>query len=194
MTSAFVPALHVPFVIFKKNWTDLTIFMKSASYWVDAYQMKPHPEGGYYAETYRSAGSIPHYALPEGFAGNRSFSTAIYFLLEPPHFSSLHRIQSDEIWHFYAGGPLEISVIDPSGDFRLIRLGSDPDAGEVFQAVVPAGSWFGARPVRTYALVGCTVAPGFDFSDFELGTRSGLLDLFPQHRDIVRQLTRPDSV
>lgn len=166
--------------------------MKSASYWVDAYQMLPHPEGGYYAETYRAAGSIPQSALPEGFSGDRSFGTAIYFLLEPPHFSSLHRIQSDEIWHFYAGGPLEISVIDPSGVYRLIRLGPDPDAGEVFQAVVPAGSWFGAQPVRTYALVGCTVAPGFDFSEFELGTRSALLALFPQYTEIIQRLTHAD--
>jgi uncharacterized protein len=165
---------------------------KNAAYWVEEYQMQPHPEGGYFAETYRTAEQIPHAALPERFGGDRAFSTAIYFLLEGHHFSALHRIQADELWHFYTGDPLEVFVIHPeSGALEIIRLGPDPDAGEVFQAVVPAGTWFGSRPVAgaAYSLVGCTVAPGFDFADFELAKREALLAAFPQHRAVVEELT-----
>lgn len=165
--------------------------MKSASYWVDKYRMQPHPEGGYFAETYRSTETISQAALPTRFSGDRSFSTAIYFLLENHHVSALHRIQADELWHFYAGGPLNVYVIHPDGRLETIRLGSDPDKGEVFQAVVPARCWFGSAPAAesAYSLVGCTVAPGFDFADFELADREQLLAEFPQHADVIRRLT-----
>jgi uncharacterized protein len=167
--------------------------MKTASYWVARYHMQPHPEGGYFAETYRSAERIGQSALPARFGGDRPFSTGIYFLLESHHFSALHRIQSDELWHFYAGDPLEVYVIDPeSGQLDIIRLGADPERGEVFQAVVPAGTWFGSRPAggSTYSLVGCTVAPGFDFADFEMAGRSALLAEYPKHREVIEALTR----
>jgi predicted cupin superfamily sugar epimerase len=166
--------------------------LKSSAYWVEKHQMLPHPEGGYFTETYRATEQIPHAVLPERFKGSRAFSTAIYFLLEGHHFSALHRIQADEVWHFYAGDPLEVFVIHPeSGALEIIRLGPDPDAGEVFQAVVPAGAWFGSRPVAgaAYSLVGCTVAPGFDFADFELAERVALLAEFPQHRAVIEGLT-----
>ena len=166
--------------------------MKTAAYWIEKYHMQPHPEGGYFAETYRAAEQVPHAALPTRFGGNRSFSTAIYFLLESHHFSALHRIQADELWHFYAGDPLEVFVLDPiSGTLEIIRLGPDPEAGEVFQAVVPAGAWFGSRPTAgaAYSLVGCTVAPGFDFADFELAEREMLLAEFPQHEELITRLT-----
>jgi predicted cupin superfamily sugar epimerase len=169
--------------------------MKSA-YYVERFNMTAHPEGGYFAETYRSAEVIPQSALPDRFQGARSFGTAIYFLLENHQFSALHRIQSDEIWHFYAGLPLEISVISPAGDFTLIRLGNRPDRGEVFQAVVLAGCWFGSKPVSdsvvtddNFSFVGCTVAPGFDFADFELADRATLLAEFPQHQAVIDRLT-----
>lgn len=172
----------------------------TAQYWVSELNMQPHPEGGYFAETYRSAETIPSAGLPERFSGPRSFGTAIYFLLESHHFSSLHRIQSDEIWHYYAGRPLNVYVISPAGDLSLIRLGNNPERGEVFQAVVSAGCWFGSRPIvdstvvdstlkeTGYSLVGCTVAPGFDFADFELARRNELLRLFPQHAELIREL------
>jgi len=153
----------------------------------------PHPEGGFYAETYRATESIPKAALPDRFSGDRSYSTGIYFLLESDNFSAFHRIQSDEMWHFYAGNPLEIFVINPvNGDLQVIRLGSDPDRDESFQAVVPAGSWFGSRPASgsEYCLVGCTVAPGFDFLDFEMAERESLLRDFPQHASLILELTR----
>ncbi len=136
--------------------------------WVSAYDMQAHPEGGYYAETYRAGEQIPHAVLPDRFGGDRSFSTAIYFLLETHHVSAFHRIQADEVWHFYTGRPLNVYVIAEDGQLSVIRLGSNPARGEVFQAVVPAGTWFGSRPVPDesadglppYSLVGCTVAPG----------------------------------
>ncbi|GAB3933243.1 cupin domain-containing protein [Larkinella terrae] len=162
-----------------------------AQYWIDAYRMQAHPEGGFFAETYRSAEIIPHDALPDRFSGNRSFSTGIYFLLENHHVSAFHRIQADEMWHFYTGGPLNVYVIHPSGELEIIRLGNDPTRGEVFQAVVPAGCWFGSKPAAesVYSLVGCTVAPGFDFADFELATRADLVEAYPQHREVIELLT-----
>ncbi|MFN8348087.1 MAG: cupin domain-containing protein [Spirosomataceae bacterium] len=165
--------------------------MKPANYWVEKYQMQPHPEGGYFAETYRSAEIIPKSALPARFSGDRSFGTGIYFLLENHHFSSLHRIQADEMWHFYAGGPLDVYVIYPDGRLEIITLGANPDNGEVFQAVVPAGTWFGSKPApdNAYSLVGCTVAPGFEFADFELAEQAALLMAYPQHEELIRLLT-----
>jgi predicted cupin superfamily sugar epimerase len=165
----------------------------TASYYVQAFNMQPHPEGGYFAETYRAAETISKAALPDRFAGDRPFSTAIYFLLESKDVSALHRIASDEVWHFYAGGTLEVFVITPSGELTTIRLGNNPKQGEVFQAVVPAGCWFGSAPAEgvDFSLVGCTVAPGFDFADFEMASRETLLTEFPQHRDVIKKLSEP---
>jgi uncharacterized protein len=165
--------------------------MKSASYWVEKYDMQPHPEGGYFVETYRSAEVIPSAALPTRFSGARCFATGIYFLLENHHFSALHRIQSDELWHFYAGGPLHVYVIHADNRLEIIQLGNNPDAGEVFQAMVPAGAWFGSKPApdSAYSLVGCTVAPGFDFADFEMATRETMLRNYPQHEAVIQLLT-----
>lgn len=162
-----------------------------AQYWINAYQMQAHPEGGYFVETYRSAELLPQSALPARFSGDRNVSTGIYFLLENHHVSALHRIQADEMWHFYAGGPLNVYVIHPAGELEIIRLGNNPAQGEVFQAVVPAGCWFGSKPAdeTTYSLVGCTVAPGFDFTDFELAGRTDLLKQYPQHREVIEWLT-----
>lgn len=168
----------------------------NAQYYIKSLHLQPHPEGGYFAETYRSAESIQKGALPDRFGGTRSFGTAIYFLLESHHFSAFHRIQADEIWHFYAGGPLEVFVINPDATLTVVRLGNDLAKGEVFQAVVPAGCWFGSKPVANsaapgadFSLVGCTVAPGFDFADFEMGNRATLLAEYPQHRASIEMLT-----
>jgi uncharacterized protein len=162
-------------------------------FWIEHYQMQTHPEGGYFAETYRSTEKIPQNALPSRFKGERCFSTGIYFLLESHHISALHRIQSDEMWHFYAGCPLDVFMIDEAGNLDVFRLGNNPLNGEVFQAVVPAGVWFGSKPalLNSYSLVGCTVspAPGFDFEDFEMKSRVELLEMFPQHEEVVKMLT-----
>ena len=162
-----------------------------ASYWIEKLQLKPHPEGGYYAETYRSNEWVQAAHLPSRYGGNRYFSTAIYFLVEGGKFSALHRIKSDELWHFYTGNPLSIYVIDPQGNLETICIGNNPEQGEVFQAVVQAGCWFGAKLENSegFALVGCTVAPGFDFADFELANREELVSLFPQHKMVIELLT-----
>jgi predicted cupin superfamily sugar epimerase len=164
----------------------------AAKDWIEALQLRPHPEGGYYRESYRSPETIARAHLPSRFSGDRSFATSIYFLLQGSEFSALHRIKQDEVWHFHEGGSLTISVIDPGGNLTSIRLGKNVQAGEVLQAVVPAGSLFGARPGEssTYALVGCTVAPGFDFADLEMPSRQELVALYPQHQSIIEQLTR----
>ncbi len=166
--------------------------MNDAQYWIDTLKLEPHPEGGYFRETYRSPLAIPRAALPPSFGGDRSVSTAIYFLLQSGEFSAFHRIASDEMWHFYAGGPLTVYTIGLDGQLCEIRLGPSPDRGEVFQAVVPAGCWFGSCPTHpnSFALVGCTVAPGFDFGDFEMADRASLLATYPQHAALIRRLTR----
>ncbi|WP_395017272.1 cupin domain-containing protein [Dongia sp.] len=159
---------------------------------VEQLQLQPHPEGGWFRETYRAAESVVAAALPRRFNGERSISTAIYFLLEAGQCSHLHRIKADEVWHFYAGDPLDVVEIDPAGSLRTTRLGG----GLLYQHVVPAGSWFGAAPAADsrfsptgFSLVGCTVAPGFDFADFELAGRDALLAEYPRHQDWIRRLT-----
>jgi predicted cupin superfamily sugar epimerase len=154
-------------------------------------KLTPHPEGGYFRETYRASETTEGAALPRRFGGERSISTAIYFLLEAGQCSHLHRIRSDEVWHFYAGDPLVVVEIDPAGQLRTTQLGGELTAGAVYQHVVPAGSWFGAVPAEggRFALVGCTVAPGFDFADFELADRAALLAQYPRHQDWIRRLT-----
>jgi predicted cupin superfamily sugar epimerase len=152
---------------------------------VERLGMKPHPEGGYYAETYRAR------ELVETPRGRRPASTAIYFLLPAGTKSCLHRIQSDEAWHFYMGGPLVVEQIAPDGSASRARLGPGIAAGESLQHVVPAGHWFGAAPYpgTKFSLVGCTVAPGFDFADFELGKKADLLRQYPQAKDVIERLT-----
>jgi predicted cupin superfamily sugar epimerase len=162
-----------------------------AARWIARLKLAPHPEGGWYRQTYRSRLLLPSAALP-GYDGDRVASTTIYFLLSGDEFSALHRLRSDEVWHFYAGSPLAVHVLDPQGAYRQILLGSDPDAGQAFQAVVTGGCWFGSSLLHpgTYALVGCTVAPGFEFADFEMAKRRDLLSLYPEHREVISRLTR----
>jgi predicted cupin superfamily sugar epimerase len=150
-----------------------------------------HPEGGWYRETYRSDETIKADALPDRFTGKRSFSTAIYFLLQSGDISALHRIKSDEIWHYHSGVPLTVHVITPQGRYLPSFLGSDIASGDSFQCVVPAGSWFGAEVSgEGYSIVGCTVSPGFDFSDFEMGNRETLMQQFPEQAEIILRLTK----
>ena len=156
------------------------------------YQLEPHPEGGYFRQTYRSDVVIAHEALPAGFAGARAASTAIYFLLEGENFSAFHRLRSDELWHFYTGQPVAVHVLDTEGKYSRVVLGSDPEAGEVLQGVVRAGCWFASHVAAwdSFAVVGCTVAPGFDFADFEMGKREDLVERYPQHRELIARFTR----
>jgi hypothetical protein len=165
-----------------------------AARWIERLGLTPHPEGGYFRETYRAADSIQAAALPARFAGPRNVSTAVYFLITPPSFSALHRIRSDELWHFYAGAAVALTILDADGRGSLVtaRLGCDAARDELPQVTIPAGAWFGAEvtPPGSFALVGCTVAPGFDFADFELGDRATLLRRYPQHRAAIERLTR----
>ena len=159
---------------------------------IQQYNLQPHPEGGWYKETYKSDEYISGSTLPERFGGSRVFSTAIYFLLEQGNFSAFHRIKSDECWHFYAGDPLVVYVMQLNGRLDIIHLGNDIEKGQVFQFVVPANCWFASRPApgSTFCFVGCTVAPGFDFNDFELAKASSLTALFPHHKAIIEELCR----
>ena len=156
------------------------------------YQLLPHPEGGWYREVYRSNELIPRSGLPDRFSGDRVMGTGIYFLLTDKNFSAFHRIASDEGWHFYAGTGLRIYDLSPEGTLTVHKLGANLSAGEVFQTWVPAGHWFGSRVEEPdgWALVGCTVAPGFDFADFEMAKRAELVALFPDHAGIIGELTR----
>ena len=157
----------------------------NAQYWIDKLDLEPHPEGGYYRQTYQSEGIISEL--------DRHYATAIYFLLHDDQFSAFHRIQSDELWHFYTGGPLEVLVLHDSGELQKLQLGPNPENGEQFQAVVLAGKWFASRLVHphSYALVGCTVSPGFDFRDFEMADRQHLVQQFPQHEMLISSFTHP---
>jgi len=159
---------------------------------IQQYNLQPHPEGGWYKETYKSDEYISGSTLPERFGGSRVFSTAIYFLLEQGNFSAFHRIKSDECWHFYAGDPLVVYVMQLNGRLDIIHLGNDIEKGQVFQFVVPANCWFASRPApgSTFCFVSCTVAPGFDFTDFELAKASSLTALFPQQKAIIEELCR----
>lgn len=164
----------------------------TARAWVDHLNLESHPEGGYYRETYRSSDAVSERALPDRFDGARDVAALIYFLLPAGSFSALHRIQQDEIWHFYAGDPLVLHKITPEGSYQTCTLGRTVEEGKCLQAVVPAGTWFGAtvRSDDGYALVGCTTAPAFEFADFELAEREALVQAYPQHRDVIERLTR----
>ncbi len=157
---------------------------------IENYRLLPHPEGGFYKENYAAPEQIPQAALPSRFTGDRSFSTAIYFLLTKGNFSAFHRIKSDECWHFYEGDPLMVHVIDADGTYRLIQLGANAKNGEVYQAIVPAGAWFASESLGSYSFVGCTVAPGFDFTDFELAEKNTLLSLYPNQHALIERLCR----
>lgn len=160
--------------------------------YIDRFQMLPHPEGGYYKETYRSGELIDENALPARFSGKRNFSTAIYFLMEQGNFSAFHRIKSDECWHFYAGQTLLIYILNEDGKLDVVKLGNNLENGEVFQFVVPANCWFASSPAAesAFSFVGCTVAPGFDFSDFELASAATLLERFPNHKALIESYCR----
>jgi predicted cupin superfamily sugar epimerase len=155
-------------------------------------KLKPHPkEGGFYSETWRADETISAGVLPARYPCERSFSTCIYYLLAPGTFSAIHRLQSDEVFHFYLGDPVEMLQLRPDGTGKTLVLGTDLRAGMTPQVVVPHGVWQGARLVAggKFALLGCTVAPGFDFADYEHGRREDLMRSYPQFREKIVALT-----
>ncbi|AXT20230.1 cupin domain-containing protein [Flavobacteriaceae bacterium AU392] len=154
--------------------------------------LAPHPEGGYYKETYRSEGEINLDSLSANYSGKRNYSTSIYFLLTSKIVSAFHRINQDEIWHFYDGHPIKIHMISDTGNYSNVIIGNQLSKGQTPQFVVPGHVWFAAEVIsdNSYGLVGCTVAPGFDFDDFILPTREELILRFPRHKNIITQFTR----
>jgi predicted cupin superfamily sugar epimerase len=147
-------------------------------------------EGGFFTETYRSREGLAAGALP-GLRAPRSLATAIYYLLEAGQCSRLHRLPADELFHFYLGDAVEMLQLGPGGGARVVTLGPDLAAGMVPQALVPAGAWQGARlrPGGRWALLGTTMAPGFDFADFEAGPRAELTARWPESRALIEALT-----
>jgi predicted cupin superfamily sugar epimerase len=169
--------------------------MIPAQEWIEKLNLSKHPEGGYYREIYRSGEYIKKDHLPVRFSGDRCFSTSIYFLLMEDDFSEFHRIKQDEIWHFYEGSSLSLHIISQDGIYSRVILGRDILAGQILQHVVPAGCYFGASSddKNSYSLIGCTVAPGFEFKDLEIPGRETLLSLFPQYSELIKQLTGNDN-
>jgi predicted cupin superfamily sugar epimerase len=162
---------------------------------IELLDLKPLPmEGGFFRETYRAEETFSPAQLPARYPSARSFSTAIYYLLTsaPGCFSALHRVASDEVFHFYVGDAVEMLLLNPEGTWQRVELGNDLLRGERPQLVVPRGVWQGARVAAggSFALLGTTVAPGFDAEDFELGAREELLRRYPQAAELIAALTR----
>jgi len=166
--------------------------MQKAEFWIEKLQLLPHPEGGFYRETYRSSGSYPFDATTR-FGDARSWATSIYYLLRDDECSKLHRIHSDELWFYHAGAPLTVYVFPEMSEPSSFTLGLDPEKGQVLQETVRAESWFGAccaeADGESYSLVSCVVAPGFDFRDFAFADKNELLATFPHHAKIIERLT-----
>jgi hypothetical protein len=156
-------------------------------------QLKPHPmEGGFFRETYRCAESVARAALPPRYAGDKHFGTAIYYLLTPQTYSEMHRLPTDEVFHFYAGDPVEMLQLWPDGSSKTLTLGSDVLAGHEPQVVVPRGVWQGSRliPGSAFALLGATMAPAFDYRDYESGDYAALARQYPDRAELLKVLTR----
>lgn len=155
-------------------------------------RLEPHPEGGFYRETLRTTDRIAGRLLGGDYGGERSLCTAIYYLLTGESFSAMHRVRSGEMLHAYAGGPVELLLLYPDGTGEVVVMGGDISGGERPQRYVEPGTWFGMRVVGggEYALLGATVSPGFEFEDFELGEREGLVEGYPGWSDLIVALTR----
>ncbi len=162
---------------------------EKARYYINKLELKKHPEGGYYREIYRSAEMFS--IDPPKKNLKRNVSTSIYFMLEGTQKSKFHRLKSDELWHFYDGSSIKIYVIDEKGILDEITLGRKTEDGEVFQTVIKKNNWFASEVInkKSFALIGCTVSPGFDFSDFELADRDYLLENFPKYKSLIQKLS-----
>jgi predicted cupin superfamily sugar epimerase len=166
--------------------------MPSAEELIRLLRLSPHPkEGGFFRETYRSAEATRAEALPARYGSPRHHATCIYYLLTPTSFSALHRLKTDEIFHFYLGDPVRILQLAPDGTGKTIVLGPDLLAGEEVQVVVPRGMWQGSilEPGGKFALLGCTVAPGFEYVDYEEGRREDLRQRYPEFGSLIERLT-----
>lgn len=148
---------------------------------IDTLQLQPHPEGGFYRETFRSQSRI------NCDERERSAGTCIYFMIDSGNFSAFHRLKSDEAWFWHRGSTCTLHLIHPNGTLETITCGPNNP-----QVILPAGTWFAANVLgeHNYCLVSCTVWPGFDFDDFEMATRASLTDCFPEHAEMIRAFTR----
>jgi uncharacterized protein len=157
---------------------------------IDKLGLRPHPEGGFFCEVYRSRSTINAARLTFKYEGDRNVSTSIYYLLEGSQISHFHKLRSDEIWHFYRGSALVLHCIS-EGCYSKIIVGNKIDDNEVPQYIVPAETWFAAEVMdkNSFSLLGCTVAPGFDYRDFELAIRDDLVKQFPQYKEIITRFT-----
>lgn len=163
---------------------------QSAEYWINKLSLQKHPEGGYFKETYRSSEVIEMSALPNRYNDDRSVSTAIYFMITSDSHSKFHKVNSDEIWFYHAGGTAKIVAIDENGNLIEHKFGTNLDNQESPQVLVPKNTWFAAFVTSgEYVLLSCTVAPGFDFSDFELAKRDYLVSQYPEHSKLINELT-----
>lgn len=163
---------------------------KTADYWIEKLNLQAHPEGGYFNETYRSKDRLHESKLPDRYNTSRVFGTSIYFLLTTESVSNFHRLASDEIWHYHQGGSALIHMISKDGELTSSRIGNDLEAGESLQVIIPRGTWFAAEVIREdYILVGCTVAPGFEFEDFELANREILLNQYPELSNLINRFS-----
>lgn len=159
--------------------------LKNQDYWIKYLELVPHPEGGFYRRILESGEKITNSTDQK-----RPLYTSIYFLLTSKNPSHLHRLKSDEVWYFHQGSPLQIHLINQDGDYKLIKLGNNPEKGELLQALVPKGSIFGSsvKGINNFSLVSCMVSPGFDYTDFELFTQQQLLDIYPAHHELIEKL------
>lgn len=167
--------------------------MPSAKEIQDWLKLQPLPmEGGYFAETYRSKFTLSQQFLPSGYSGERALSTAIYYMLTPDTFSAMHRLKGEEVYHFYLGDPAEMLLLKPDGSGEALLMGQDIASGMRLQHVVRGGVWQGSRvaPGGKFALLGTTMAPGFDPADFELGAREELGTQYPAYARLIASLTR----
>jgi len=163
----------------------------NAEYWIKQLNLQKHPEGGYYRETYRSNDIIKSNGLSSRATESRNCSTAIYYLLSGEEFSAFHRLKSDEIFHFYSGTPLQVHILTKSGEYKSILLGDTTGKNPTFQLVINQGDWFASEVSQpnSYSLIGCTVSPGFDFTDFELATAKELINQYPDYQRLITRLS-----
>lgn len=164
--------------------------MKDAHYWIEKLNLQQHPEGGYFVETYRSKDRLHESKLPDRYQTPRVFGTSIYFLLTTDSVSNFHRLNSDEIWHFHFGGAAKVHFIHKNGSHSEHLVGSNLESGQSLQLIIPRGTWFAAEIIEgDFILLGCTVAPGFEFEDFELADRTELSSVYPQHQTLINSFT-----
>ncbi len=165
--------------------------MNDPQFWIQHLNLQPHPEGGFFRETFRSVMEVAHKQLPYGYSGDRKISTSIYYLLRSGEISRLHRLRSDELWYYHFGGSLRIVMIDHEGNKHTKILGAKLEKAERPQVLIPAGTIFGAEVMESdsFSLLGCLVSPGFEFDDFEIYERDELLQVYPKHAEIINKFS-----